>query len=169
MNDTPENLENQPQQLSLFQDEFNPFDDIRQASTDGQTLYSLVDVCAHFADVQSPRYYWRDLKRKLKRDGFQRWAEISQLKMVAQDGKMRLTDCTDGQTLFRILQSISHPRVEPFKMKLAELGYGVATGQIEAIEWDSLSVEDAYRISARADGVATRMKFTAAQIGRAHV
>jgi DNA-damage-inducible protein D len=46
-----------------------------------------------------------------------------QLKMRASDGKMRLTDTADVQSLLRIIQSIPSPKAEPFKQWLAKVGY----------------------------------------------
>ena len=46
-----------------------------------------------------------------------------QLKMRAEDGKMRLTDCANTETLLRIIQSIPSPKAEPFKRWLAQVGY----------------------------------------------
>ncbi len=46
-----------------------------------------------------------------------------QLKLKAPDGKMRLTDVADTQTLLRIIQSIPSPKAEPFKQWLAKVGY----------------------------------------------
>ena len=67
------------------------------------------------------RKYWDDLKRKLKREGSQLSEKIGQLKMLAGDGKMRLTDVADIEQLFRLIQSIPSPKAEPFKMWLAEV------------------------------------------------
>ncbi|MFH1855915.1 MAG: phage antirepressor protein [Candidatus Omnitrophota bacterium] len=49
--------------------------------------------------------------------------KIGQLKMAAPDGKLRLTDCANTETMFRIIQSISSPKAEPFKRWLARVGY----------------------------------------------
>ena len=46
-----------------------------------------------------------------------------QLKMVAEDGKMRLTDVADPETLLRIIQSVPSPKAEPIKLWLAKVGY----------------------------------------------
>ena len=43
--------------------------------------------------------------------------------MKAEDGKMRLTDCANTETLLRIIQSIPSPKAEPFKRWLAQVGY----------------------------------------------
>ena len=45
------------------------------------------------------------------------------LKMIAADGKMRLTDAADTQTILRLIQSIPSPNAEPFKLWLARVGY----------------------------------------------
>jgi len=41
------------------------------------------------------------------------YEKIVRLKMPAPDGKMRLTDCADTETMFRIIQSIPSPKAEP--------------------------------------------------------
>ena len=41
---------------------------------------------------QQPKRYWSDLKIKLKKEGSEVYENIVQLKMKANDGKMRLTD-----------------------------------------------------------------------------
>lgn len=43
--------------------------------------------------------------------------------MKAADGKMRLTDVADTETMLRIIQSIPSPNAEPFKLWLARVGY----------------------------------------------
>ena len=43
------------------------------------------------------------------------------LKMLAADGKMRLTDVADTEQIFRLIQSIPSPKAEPFKLWLAQV------------------------------------------------
>jgi len=43
--------------------------------------------------------------------------------LEASDGKMRLTDCANTESLLRIIQSIPSPKAEPFKQWLAKVGY----------------------------------------------
>ena len=52
----------------------------------------------------------------------QLYENIVQLKLKSPDGKMRETDATDMQGIFRIIQSVPSPKAEPFKMWLAEVG-----------------------------------------------
>lgn len=56
-------------------------------------------------------------------DGFELSTICRQLKLIATDGKMRETDCTNTQNLLRIIQSIPSPKAEPFKQWLAKEGY----------------------------------------------
>jgi hypothetical protein len=44
------------------------------------------------------------------------------LKMIAEDGKMRMTDVANTDQLFRLIQSIPSPNAEPFKLWLAKVG-----------------------------------------------
>ena len=55
-------------------------------------------------ELERPRKYWSDLKNKLSSEGYVEVSEkIGQLKMMAPDGKMRLTDCANIETMFRII------------------------------------------------------------------
>ena len=74
---------------------------------------SVIDVIQVLTGNERPRKYWDDLKRKLKKEGSQLSEKIGQLKMLAEDGKMRLTDVADIEELFRLIQSIPSPKAEP--------------------------------------------------------
>lgn len=65
------------------------------------------------------------------------YAHSVQLKMLAPDGKQRVTDAADTETLLRIVQSVRSPKAEPFKRWLAEVG----TQRIEEIENPELAME----------------------------
>jgi hypothetical protein len=82
---------------------------------------SIVDVIEALTETDRPRKYWSDLKAKLKKEGSQLSEKIGQLKMLAEDGKMRMTDVADTEQIFRLIQSIPSPKAEPFKLWLAQL------------------------------------------------
>ncbi|MDR2707203.1 MAG: Bro-N domain-containing protein [Nitrososphaerota archaeon] len=84
--------------------------------------FSIVDVIRVLTNNDRPRKYWNDLKTKLKAEGSELSEKIGQLKMLAEDGKMRLTDVADTKGVLRIIQSIPSPKAEPFKLWLAEVG-----------------------------------------------
>jgi len=87
-----------------------------------QWLFSIVDVVAILSESTNPQAYWRKLKQRLKAEGNQSVTNCHALKMLAADGKMRLTDIADTQQLLRLIQSIPSPKAEPFKQWLAEVG-----------------------------------------------
>lgn len=84
--------------------------------------FSVVDVISILTDAKIPRNYWSDLKRKLIFEGSELHEKIVQLKLKAQDGKMRVTDVLDTKGIFRLIESIPSPKAEPFKLWLANLG-----------------------------------------------
>ena len=86
--------------------------------------FSIIDIIGILTDSKNPRRYWSDLKRKMKDEegAVQLYENIVQLKLKSSDGKMRETDATDMQGIFRIIQSVPSPKAEPFKMWLAEVG-----------------------------------------------
>jgi len=59
------------------------------------------------------------------------------LKMLAADGKMRLTDVVDTEQLFRLIQSIPSPKAEPFKLWIAK----VARERIDEIEDPEIGID----------------------------
>src|SRR3989338_861538 len=77
--------------------------------------FSVVDIVEVLAGTDRPRKYWDDLKRKLKDEGSELSEKIGQLKMISSDGKNYLTDATNLEGIFRIIQSIPSPKAEPFK------------------------------------------------------
>jgi hypothetical protein len=85
-------------------------------------LFSVIDVIAVLTDSTQPRKYWSDLKVKLKSEGSELSDKIGQLKMPAEDGKMRDTDVLDTRGILRLIQSVPSKKAEPFKMWLAEVG-----------------------------------------------
>ena len=101
--------------------------------------FSIVDVVAILSESINPQVYWRKLKERLKKEGNETVTNCHALKMIAQDGKMRLTDVADTEQLLRLIQSIPSPKAEPFKMWLAKVGYE----RIEETEDPELSFERA--------------------------
>lgn len=90
-----------------------------------QWYFSVVDVIAilsNQADHQGARNYWKVLKSRLLKEGNETVTNCNRLKLVAEDGKMRMTDVADTEQLFRLIQSVPSPNAEPFKLWLAKVG-----------------------------------------------
>ena len=84
--------------------------------------FSVVDVIAVLTDSVNPVTYWRKLKQRLKQEGNETVTNCHALKMLAKDGKNRLTDVVNTKDLLRLVQSIPSPKAEPFKVWLAQVG-----------------------------------------------
>lgn len=85
--------------------------------------FSVIDVIEILTGSPRPRKYWSALKTKLAAEGSELSHNLGQLKMEAEDGKMRETDVADTAQLLRLIQSIPSPKAEPFKQWLAKVGY----------------------------------------------
>ena len=84
--------------------------------------FSIVDVVSVLTDSVDATAYWRKLKQRLKEEGNETVTNCHALKMVAADGKMRMTDVANTEQLLRLIQSIPSPKAEPFKQWLAQVG-----------------------------------------------
>lgn len=103
------------------------------------SIVDVVGILAESKDYQTARKYWNKLKQRLKGEGFEPVTNCHQLKLRAEDGKMRLTDVADTESLFRIIQSIPSPKAEPFKQWMAH----VASERLDQMQDPELSIEQA--------------------------
>ena len=109
---------NENKALIVFQDKR-----IRRIWHNNEWYFSVIDVINALGASTIPKRYWSDLKSNLANEGFQPYDFIVQLKLSAEDGKLRLTDCANTKSMFRIVQSIPSKKAEPFKQWLAKVGY----------------------------------------------
>ncbi len=93
-------------------------------NSDEEKFYiSVVDVIEVLTDSTEPRKYWNWLKNKLlKEEHFETSSITRQLKLMAKDGKNRMTDVVDIEWMFRLIESIPSKKAEPIKLWLARLG-----------------------------------------------
>src|SRR3989339_422606 len=144
--------------LIVFQDR-----SIRRLWHDDQWFYSVVDIVAVLSESDNPTTYWRVLKHREP----QLVTICNGLKMPAEDGKLRYTDCVNTKNAFRLIQSIPSKKAEPFKMWLAQVG----KERIEEIENPELAqdrVKEYYKIKGypkdwidkRIRGIAIRQELT---------
>ena len=129
--------------------------------------FSIIDIVAVLTDSSIPKRYWSDLKSKLLEEGFEPYDKIVQLKMLAEDGKLRETDSANTETMLRLIQSIPSKKAEPFKRWLAQVGYD----RIQEIENPELAQDRAKEyyelkgypkdwIDKRLRGIAIRQELT---------
>ncbi len=140
---------------------------IRRLWHKDEWYFSIIDIVAVLTDSSIPKRYWSDLKAKLLEEGFEPYDKIVQLKMPAEDGKLRETDGANTETMFRIVQSIPSPKVEPFKRWLAQVGYeriqeieNPELAQNRAKEYYELKGYPKSWIDKRLRGIAIRQELT---------
>jgi len=111
---------------------------IRRKLVGDKWFFSVVDVVGALTDSADANDYWYRLKQREK-EGSE--TELStfcrQLKLKSGDGKEYETDCADTEGIFRIIQSITSKKAEPFKRWLAKVGYE----RIQEIENPELAQE----------------------------
>jgi DNA-damage-inducible protein D len=87
------------------------------------SIIDIISILTQQPDYQTARNYWKVLKNRLKKEGNETVTNCNRLKMTAEDGKARLTDVANAETLLRLVQSIPSPKAEPIKLWLAKVGY----------------------------------------------
>jgi len=148
--------------LVVFQDR-----KIRRTWFNDEWWFSVVDIIGALTRTERARKYWSDLKTKLQDEGFEVSEKIGQLKLMAEDGKLRITDCANTKNMFRIIQSIPSSKAEPFKQWLAQVGYD-RVQEIENPELAQKRMKEIYKakgysddwIEKRVRGIAIRDELT---------
>jgi len=100
--------------------------------------YSVIDLIGVLTNAPEPRKYWNQIKARASTEGFEiTLKEIVQLRIKSPDGRFRLTDTANRQTILRIIQSIPSPRAEPVRLWLAKVG----DERIEEVENPEVALE----------------------------
>ncbi len=131
------------------------------------SVVDIIKILTQQSDVRKAGTYWKVLKNRLSKEGSQLVTKCNQLKLIAEDGKERLTDVAKAETLLRLVQSVPSPKAEPIKLWLAKVGYE----RMQELADPSLSIDrarDVYKkqgrsekwIAQRMTGQETRNKLT---------
>ena len=105
-------------QIAIFEEK-----EVRRTWHNEQWYFAVVDVVAVLSGSTNPQVYWRVLKKRLIDEGSNETVtKCNALKMIAEDGKIRLINAGNLEVIFRIIQSIPSPKAEPFKLWLAKVG-----------------------------------------------
>lgn len=140
---------------------------IRRKEYNGEWYYSIVDIIQILTESIDSSAYWRKLKQRLNEEESEVVTKCHALKIIAKDGKNRLTDCANRETIFRIIQSVPSPNAEPFKLWFARL----AEERIQEVIDPSIAIERARQtyikkgysdewINARMKGIPARNELT---------
>lgn len=131
-----------PDQPAFF--ESQPIRRIYNQDTDTWwfSVVDIIKILTQQPDTRKAGLYWGKLKQRLRAEGSQLMTNCHQLKLPAEDGKERLTDCAQVETLLRLVQSVPSPKAEPIKLWLAKVGYE----RMQELADPSLSIDRAREV-----------------------
>ncbi len=103
--------------LVVFQDK-----NIRRIWHNNEWYFVLENIIQILTESNDPKQYIQKMKQ---RDELlaQGWVQLVLILPVQTPGGLQNMNCANTESLFRIIQSISSPKAEPFKLWLAKVGY----------------------------------------------
>ena len=120
--------------------------------------FSIADIVQVLTETVNPRDY---IKKMLKRDPElkSKWGTICPpVRMLAPDGKYRMTQAASLEGVFRVIQSIPSKKAEPLKQWLAEIGKQRIDQMIDPELTFQMAVEDYRRQGYSDKWIENRMK-----------
>src|SRR3989338_5917367 len=95
---------------------------VRRTWFNDEWRFVAIDIVSILTDSSDPSGYLKDMRRR--DEGFsQGWGQIATPLPVDTAGGKQSMNCVSTKGAFRLIQSISSPKAEPFKQWLAQLGY----------------------------------------------
>jgi DNA-damage-inducible protein D len=141
--------------------------EIRKTIHNNEWWFSIADVISVLINSADVRQYIKKMRqRDPQLESY--WGTIcTPLELLAPDGKKRETNCANTEGIFRIIQSVTSPKAEPFKRWLAKVGYE-RIQEIEDPEIGTKRIKALYRakgysdqwIERRMRGIAIRAELT---------
>jgi methylphosphotriester-DNA--protein-cysteine methyltransferase len=139
---------------------------IRRTIYNDEWWFVVTDVIEALTDSANPKQY---LKNMLNRDEelAKGWVQIEHPLSIDTAGGKQKINCANTEGIFRIIQSITSPKAEPFKRWLAKVGYE-RVQEIENPELATKRTRMLYKlkgypedwIEKRMRGIAVREKLT---------
>lgn len=104
-----------------------------------QWYFAVVDVVEVLTDSVNPTDYLKKMRKRDPELGDYIGTNCPQVAMMTSSGKNRKTLAATTEQLFRIIQSISSPKAEPFKQWMAQ----VASQRLDQMQDPELSIDQA--------------------------
>jgi|SRR3990172_1135874 len=109
--------DNNPEiRIALFQKR-----EIRRTIHNNEWWFVIADVIGALTDSVDPQGYIKDMRRR-DPELSKGWGQIATPLSVKTSGGKQKLNCANTEGIFRIIQSIPSPRVEPLKRWLARVG-----------------------------------------------
>ena len=118
-------------QIALFE-----WKEVRKIIHNNEWRFVVVDVVEIMTDSKNPSWYIKDMRRR-DEELSKRWGQIATPLAVQTWWWQQKLNCANTEWMLRIIQSIPSPRAEPFKKRLAKVGYE----RIQEIEDPELSMK----------------------------
>ncbi len=119
-----------------------------------KSYFSIVDVVPDHTESVIANNYRKVLKNRLKLVGNQLIKNCCQGKMQSSKGKFCSKVVPDTKQLFRLIQTILSPKVEPFKLWLAKMG----RARLDEIEDSEIGIERLFETCLRKVWINQRLK-----------
>lgn len=110
-------MDKKHQQLAIFQDK-----SIRRVWNESEWWFVLEDVVVALIESKDVKQYIQKM-RKRDPELEKGWVQIVHTLDIETHGGIQKMNCSNTEGLFRIIQSITSPKAEPFKLWLAKVGY----------------------------------------------
>ena len=129
----------------------------------GGWFFSVLDVIGAINgqnDYAKTRNYWKYQKTKLKKDGNEVVSATNQLKLLAPDGKRRLTDTLDANGIIELAKAMPNQNAMAFLDMMLKSRHKCCIdwskiGKNDYLEAMTLSVSDSTRIKQLLHGALT--------------
>ena len=95
---------------------------VRRTIHKNEWWFVIVDVIEILTESVQPDGYIKDMRRR-DPELSKGWGQIATPLSIPTAGGVQKLNCANTQGIFRIIQSISSPKAEPFKKWLAKVGY----------------------------------------------
>lgn len=131
--------------------DFSAFQDkkIRRTWFNDEWWFVLEDIVYALTDSKDPKGYINKMRQR-DEELSKGYGQIVHTLPIKTAGGLQNMNCTNTEGAFRIIQSISSPKAEPFKLWLAKVGYE-RIQEIENPELSQKRMKETYKLKGYSD------------------